>query len=114
MLAQGSVPSNQVTNFRYRNDGTLQIVQIPDPSSNGAALVAYKYTFDSLGRATSIRRPDNMTPANQSGADITYDGLVQTTTEVVGAAGGQIAVKKTIDDAFGRLIQVQERTATSP
>jgi RHS repeat-associated protein len=114
VFAQGSVPNDQVTTFEYRDDGTLQTVQVPDPTGNDASLVAYTYTFDSLGRATSIRRPDNVTPANQSGADITYDGLTQTTTEAVGIAAGQIAVKTTTNDAFGRLIRVQEQTAASP
>jgi YD repeat-containing protein len=114
VFAQGSVPNDQITTFHYRNDGTLETVQVPDPSRNDISLVAYTYTFDSLGRATSIRRPDNPTPANQSGVDITYNGLTQTTTEIVGAAAGQIAVTKTTNDAFGRLIRVQEQTEASP
>jgi RHS repeat-associated protein len=114
VFAQGSVPNDQITTFQYRNDGTLHTVQVPDPTRNDASLVAYTYTFDSLGRATSIRRPDNPIPANQSGVDITYNGLTRTTTEVVGAAAGQIAATKTANDAFGRLIRVQEQTTGSP
>ena len=114
MFAQGTVPNDQITTFQYRNDGTLQTVQVPDPTSNDASLVPYTYGFDSLGRATSIRRPDNVTPAEQSGADISYDGLTQTTTEVVGVRAGQIAVKRTTKDSFGRLIRVDEQTAASP
>ena len=114
MFAQGSAPNDQVTTFQYRNDGTLQMVSVPDPTANNATLVSYPYTFDSLGRATSIRRPDHTVAASQSGVDIAYNGVIQTTTEVVGAAGGQVAVTKTVNDKFGRLIQVHERTAVTP
>jgi YD repeat-containing protein len=114
VFAQGSVPNDQITTFQYHDDGTLQNAQVPDPTRNDASLVAYTYTFDSLGRATSIRRPDDTTPANQSGINIAYDGLTQTTAEVVGAAAGQIAVTKATNDRFGRLIQVEEQTATAP
>ena len=114
VFAQGGVPNDQATILRYRNDGTLQTVQVPDPTTNDASLVAFTYTFDSLGRATSIRRPDNETTADQSGADIAYNGLTQTTTEVVGADTGQTAVKRTTKDVFGRLIWVEEQTAAAP
>src|SRR5712692_8459340 len=89
LFTQGSAPNDQITTFQYRNDGTLQTVQVPDPTANNATLVAYTYTFDSLGRATSIRRPDSVTAAKQSGVDISYNGVTQTTTEVVGPALGQ-------------------------
>ncbi len=114
VFAQGSAPNDQVTTFRYRNDGTLETVSVPDPTANNAALVSYTYGFDSLGRATSIRRPDAAASADQSGVDIAYNGVTQTTTEVVGAASGQVAVTKAINDKFGRLIEVHERTAVTP
>jgi RHS repeat-associated protein len=114
LFTQGSAPNDQITTFQYRNDGTLQSVQIPDPTTNNAAFVTSTYTFDSLGRAKSIRRPDNLTASKQSGIDVTYDGVSKTTTEVVGAALGQVAVTKTTNDSFGRLIQVREQTSASP
>ena len=114
VLAQGSAPHDHVTTFVYRNDGTLQTVSVPDPTANDASVVSYTYGFDSLGRATSIRRPDAAERADQSGVDIAYDGVTQTTTEVVGAAGGQVAVTKTVNDKFGRLIEVHERTGVTP
>jgi hypothetical protein len=114
VFVQGSAPNDQVTTFRYRNDGTLEAVAVPDPTANNATIVSYTYGFDSLGRATSIRRPNAAASADQSGVDIAYDGVTQTTTEVVGAAGGQVAVTKAVHDKFGRLIQVHEQTAASP
>ncbi|MGJ0492828.1 toxin TcdB middle/N-terminal domain-containing protein [Methylobacter sp.] len=114
VFAQGSAPNDQVTTFRYRHDGTLETVSVPDPTANNATLVSYAYGFDSLGRATSLRRPDAAASTDQSGVDIVYDGMTQTTSEVVGAAGGQAAVTKTLRDKFGRLIDVHEQTAASP
>lgn len=114
VYAQGSAPNDQITAFVYRADGTVQSVLVPDPTANNATLVMYTYRFDSLGRATSIRRPDSTNPSVRSGADITYDGVTQSTTEFVGAAGGQPAMTKTINDSFGRLKEVDERTVISP
>ena len=54
------------------------------------------------------------TLVNQSGADITDDGVTQITTEIVGTAGGQPAMVKSINDSFGRLKEVDERTALTP
>lgn len=110
LYVQGSAPADQVTNYFYNPDSTLALVTVPDPTVNSNATVTYTYTYDSLGRAKSIRRPDG---SPQSGVDITYDGVTQTTTEVPGAGGGQIAQTKTINDRFGRLSQVQEKTGTS-
>jgi RHS repeat-associated protein len=114
LSTQGSAPHDQITTFHYRNDGTLHDVTVPDPTKNDASTVMFTYSFDSLGQATAIRRPDATTPAHQSGADIAYDGLTQTTSEVVGAGGGQSAVTRTTHDAFGRLTQVDEQTAAAP
>jgi RHS repeat-associated protein len=114
VYAQGSAPNDQITSFVYRADGTLQSVSIPDPTTNNASVVTYNYGFDSLGRATSIRRPDSTTPASQSGVDVVYDGVTRSTTEVVGTAGGQPAMTKTTNDSFGRLKEVDERTAITP
>ncbi|MBA3802928.1 MAG: hypothetical protein H0X22_08485, partial [Acidimicrobiia bacterium] len=110
----GTAPTDHVTLFQYRNDGTLQTATVPDPTQNNASLVSYAYGFDSLGRATSIRRPDAAAAIDQSGADISYDGLSKTVTEVVGVAGGTPSVTKTVTDPFGRLIEVHEQTLTSP
>ncbi|MBA3391790.1 MAG: hypothetical protein H0T89_04050 [Deltaproteobacteria bacterium] len=110
VFVQGTAPLDQITTFAYRNDGTLQTVEVPDPEANTAARVAYAYGFDSLGRATSIRRPDAPAAADRSGVNIAYDGLTQTTTEVVGAAGGNAAVSKSIKDRLGRLVEVHEQT----
>ena len=110
----GQAPADHITTYHYSNDGTLHDVTTPDPSVNSSATVAYTYGFDSLGRPTSIRRPDTSILANQSGVDITYDGLTSTTTEHVGAAGGNQAVTRTTKDSFGRLVTVDEQTATTP
>jgi YD repeat-containing protein len=83
-------------------------VKIPDPSANGAQTVEFTYTYDSLGRPTGMRRPDTSVVTDQSGVNISYDGLTTTTTEVVGAGGGHPAATNTIKDAFGRLIEVDE------
>jgi hypothetical protein len=114
VYAQGSAPNDQITSFVYRADGTLQSISVPDPTTNNASVVTYNYGFDSLGRATSIRRPDSMAPASQSGVDVVYDGVTRSTTEVVGTAGGQPAMTKTTNDSFGRLKEVDERTAITP
>jgi RHS repeat-associated protein len=110
----GSAPADQITRYSYSNDGTLASVALPDPTTNDASTVTYTYTFDSLGRPKSMRRPDASLATNQSGVDITYNGLTQTTTEFVGTAGGQRASTKTRQDAFGRLVEVQEQRLASP
>jgi RHS repeat-associated protein len=112
----GSAPADQITRYTYANDGTLSTVVLPDPTTNNASTVTYVYTFDSLGRPLSVRRPDGTAP-NSSGVNITYNGLTQTTTEVLGPAsppGGQAASTKTRHDAFGRLVEVQEQRLVSP
>ncbi len=90
VYTQGQAPNNAVTTYAYRNDGTLQSISVPDPSQNNAATVSYTYNFDSLGRATSMYRPDGSV-GNQSGATISYDGLQTTASEVLGASGGVLA-----------------------
>jgi len=111
VYVQGTAPVDHVTTFAYRADGTLASVTVPDPSVDTAATVSYSYGFDSLARPTSIRRPDST--SLPSGVDIAYDGVTQTTSEVVGAALGQIGVTKTVNDRFGRLATVHEKTGTS-
>lgn len=92
------------TTYLYAQDGTLERVTLPDPSASSGT-VAYTYMFDSLGRATGIRRPDG------SGIDLGYDGVAHLRTEVTGAAGGPDAVTELVHDAFGRLIVVREKTS---
>jgi RHS repeat-associated protein len=107
----GSVPADAVTTFTYGNDGTLQAVSVPDPSHNDSSTVTYTYTFDSLGRGTSIRRPDNTTPSQRSGLDISYDGLTKTSQEVIPAGGTPPATTVTKTDSYGRLAEVDELIA---
>jgi RHS repeat-associated protein len=112
--AQGDAPADNVTTWAYGADGTLQSVSVPDPTTNDASLVTYTYTYDSLGRAKTMRRPDSTTPTSQSGINIDYDGVTETTTTVVGAAGGHAPVVKTFRDRFSRVRRVDElRTAPS-
>src|SRR5262249_2672816 len=85
---QGSEPHDQITTFHCRKDGPLHDRMAPDPTQNDASPVTFTYSFDSLGRATAIQRPDATTPAHQSGITIAYDGLTKATADVVGAAGG--------------------------
>lgn len=116
----GTAAHDDITSFRYHDDGTLSSVTIPDPSGSvscaqpdpdAGCTVTYTYTFDTLGRPSGMRRPDAPTPTAQSGLDISYDGLTRTETEVV-AGSGQPAITKTTSDAFGRTIEVAElRTA---
>ena len=105
---KGVAAADHVTQYLYTNSGFLQEVRVPDPTANDTSQVTYRYGFDSLGRATSIRRPDNVTPTLQSGVDIEYNGLTQTTTEFVGADGGERAKTETTKDAFGRVFRVKE------
>jgi RHS repeat-associated protein len=114
LYAQGAAPADHITSFHYRNDGTLETVSVPDPTANDASVVTYTYGFDSLGRPTSIRRPDTALLLDQSGADIVYDGVTKTVSEKVRAGGGQAAVTRTITDSFGRLIEVDEQIAKLP
>ena len=77
----GWAPADAVTSYRYSNDGSLSEVSLPNPTANDTSTVTYRYTFDSLGRPTSIRRPDSAVIQQQSGVDIAYDGLKKTATE---------------------------------
>ena len=61
----------------------------PEPLLFGVGPNMLGRVFDSLGRPTSIRRPDSADAP--SGVNIAYDGLTQTTSEVVGEGGGQAA-----------------------
>jgi len=112
VFVHGTAAANQTTTFQYRNDGTLATVNVPDPS-NDANTVSYTYTFDSLGRPRSIRRPD-AAASSDNGLDITYAGLLSTTREVVGAAGGQSASSTTVHDRFDRLVEVDEQLDLAP
>src|SRR5690606_22094808 len=84
----GSAPADQITTYRYRDDGVLREVTLPDPSAGDASTVTYLYGFDSIGRPTEITRPDAADIHDRSRVVIEYDGLARTTREVVGAAGG--------------------------
>jgi hypothetical protein len=109
--AQGAAPANQVTTYQFNSDGTLGSVTVPDPSANDTSTVKYTYAFDSLGRPTSIRRPDASLATNQSGVNMSYNGLITTSSEYLGSGGGVAAVTQTIKDAFGRLVEVDEQTS---
>lgn len=113
IFVQGTAPADQVSTFTYSPAGTLIAVELPDPTANSAARVQYLYTYDSLKRPLTIRRPDSTTLSGKSGFDIAYNGLTKTTSEIVGAAGGTPASTMTIADRFGRLSQVREQTATT-
>ncbi len=110
----GSAPADQVSTYHYGNDGSLLSVSVPDPSANDGSTVTYTYTYDSLGRSTSTRRPDSSVAAEQSGVDIAYDGLTSTMSEVVNTNDGNAAVTTSRKDAFGRLVEVDEESASSP
>lgn len=105
---QGQAPNAAVTTFHYRDDGTLRDVSVPNPTTNDTSTVTYTYTFDSLGRPASMRRPDASTASNQSGVNISYDGLVTTTDEVAGVNGGSVSHTRRQKDAFGRTIEIDE------
>ncbi|MCX5744512.1 MAG: hypothetical protein NT062_18630, partial [Proteobacteria bacterium] len=113
-FVQGDAPVDAITTYHYRTDGTLADVNVPSPTANDASTVQFMYTFDSLGRPTGTRRPDQTVLASRSGVDLSYDGLSSTTTEVVGASGGTPATTRTQNDALGRLVQVQEQLTTAP
>jgi YD repeat-containing protein len=110
----GSAPADQITTFVYRGDRTLAEVMLPNPTANNANMVSYTYEFDSLGRPLTIRRPDALAPGDRSGVKLSYDGLTQTSTEVVRPSDGQPAVTKTTKDSFGRLIQADEQLTDGP
>jgi len=108
----GSIPS-ATTTYTYRNDGTLASVSLPDPSQDSTATVTYSYTFDSLGRPTSIRRPDS----EGSGADMGYlanatDGVTTWVRERA-ASPAKIAETRRRFDADGRLQTVKEKLTAS-
>lgn len=118
VYVQGSAPSDEVTSYEYRDDGTLKQVNVPDPTANDATMVSYTYSFDSLGRLTGLRRPAPAMPAvcvptNQSGIDVTYDGVTKTTREFLVAGDGVPAATATTSDAFGRLVEVREQTGAT-
>lgn len=111
VFAQGTAPADHVTQYVYRpTDGTLDKVWLPDPSQNNTTLVDYGYVFDTLGRPTGVYRPDD--PADPSGVTMSYDGSTTTTVEIASDTS-QIAETQTINDRFGRLIQVKEKTGAS-
>ena len=101
--SQGAAIADHVTTYRYGLDGTLQSVKVPDPTEDDASQVEYVYTFDSLGRATTVRRPDSQ----QSGATISYSGLTTTTTEVASSPAKLASTRRTLD-SDGRLAKVEE------
>jgi RHS repeat-associated protein len=109
MFANGAAPVDGVTTYTYAADGTMTQVRLPDPSKNDASTVAYTYGYDSLGRPRTLRRAD----AASTGVDLTYDGLVQTSKEIVGTAGGKQAATRTTKNSIGRLVRVEEQVDAS-
>ncbi len=68
-----TTPSEAVTRYSYDAAGNLVSVQVPDPSLRGVAgSVHYDYTYDNLGRPTSLRRPEFIDGGLASGIAITY------------------------------------------
>lgn len=57
-----------------------------------------------------MRRPLALGTSVASGVNLTYDGLLTQSDEVAGSQGGPVARKVTINDSFGRLVQVREYT----
>lgn len=114
LYASGAAVADKVTKFHYSNQGTVSSIDTPDPSANDASTVTYRYTADSLGRITSFRRPDNTSLASQSGIDVAFNGLTQTTKEIAGAAGGQAGSTTLIHDPFGRIVEVDETAQSNP
>ena len=110
----GSAPADEITMYQYSRAGTLDAAFVPDPTTNNTNTVKYTYTYDSLGRPTSIRRPDSSVLLNQSGVDMSYDGLTATSSEVVASAGGTPATTMTTKDPFGRIVEVEEQKTSSP
>jgi RHS repeat-associated protein len=108
---QGSAPALQVTNYFYNANGFLTSVAVPSPAANSGFQVTYTYTFDSLGRPLTIRRPDTSSPANQSGVNLAYDGRKQVATEVVGTAGGNSGQAESWADFYGRVSELKETSA---
>jgi len=108
VYVQGTAQADQITAYVYRDDGTLQSVSMPDPSVSTSALVTYTYTFDTLGRPLTVRRPDSIA----SGVDVTYGDAATTTTEV--ASDATVASTKTETDKLGRVWKVHELTSTAP
>ena len=109
VFVQGTAPADQITDYVYNANGFLTSVRVPNPASNSSAQVTYSYTFDSLGRPLTIRRPDVTTPA--SGANLAYDGRKQTATEVVGGSGGNAGQAESWVDFYGRPTQLKETSA---
>ncbi len=105
-----------VTSYDYDTDGKLIKVTLPDPSKPAATAgtVDFAYTFDSLGRATGLRRPDSTTPSARSGVDVAYGPSIEFRTDVAGAGGGAVGRTRLISDAFGRLVEVGEQTNVAP
>ncbi|MBK7074523.1 MAG: hypothetical protein IPH44_19725 [Myxococcales bacterium] len=101
-----------VTSYDYDGRGKLVSVTMPDPSAaaNVVASVTYTYGYDSLGRPSWMRRPLALGTSVASGVNLTYDGLLTQSDEVAGSQGGPVARKVTINDSFGRLVQVREYT----
>jgi RHS repeat-associated protein len=101
-----SVPTNAVTMYIYDYRGDLVSVDVPDPSHNDDTRTTYTYTYDSLGRPLSVRRPDSSTLP--SGTDISYSGMRTTESDVVGAGGGSAGSTLTEKDVYGRVMKVDE------
>jgi len=97
--------------YDYDTAGKVVTFRTPDPTDDDA-MVAYTYTYDSLGRPTGLRN------SNGHGANSSWNGLEQTVVECEsdGVAcvegGATTAQKRLLKDVFGRLVRVQERTET--
>lgn len=110
LIKTGATSPDAVTTYDYDARGNLASVTLPDPSAavGSVATVAYSYTYDSLSRPTSMRRPAITGAA--SGVDMSYNGLVTQSDEIAGGQGGPAGRKVLINDRYGRLSEVREYT----
>lgn len=108
LFAQGAAAADQVTSYKYNNARQLIEVLVPDPRQNSSAQVSHRYYYDTVGRPIATRRP-GASNAPDSGVDISYNGLIHTTTDFVGADGGQASSTRTLKDIFGRVTQIDEQ-----
>ncbi|MEZ4398587.1 MAG: toxin TcdB middle/N-terminal domain-containing protein [Kofleriaceae bacterium] len=107
----GASTPNAVTSYDYDARGQMVSATLPDASAAPGQVqyVTYTYTYDSLGRPTSMLRPSIGGQA-RAGVTRSYDGVLTQTDEIAGGQGGAVARKVTVADHLGRLVEVREFT----